>query len=249
MSITKYTPEDLSEELRRVFGKELATATVRLRFTSDLVGGQPASEKGVRAFAEHHLKLTGEPLDEAVQRILTGEVRKDSNGDEVREIETYGLNVLRRTEAGCAYVGTWQVRAMLKQSASRLGLFSQKGKVGSKGDLAEAMAVRPDDISKLAGFQEICIIGEDGKPYTARKYKKFMGSVTNAGGRMSIVHDSEIAPPGARIAFTLVWPAKKIKGDDMAAVFALGQNVGLGSVKSLECGRFEIEKFEVQQDD
>ena len=98
-------------------------------------------------------------------------------------------------------------------------------------------------------MQEICIIGPDGKPFTDRNYHKFMGSVSGPKGRMSIVHDSETAPIGSIIEFTVQWPTKKIKADDMAAIFALGQNIGLGSVKSLECGRFEVDKLEIQQDD
>jgi len=248
MSIVTYSREELNEELHRVYGGNLATATVVLKFVSDVVGGQPAAPDGIKAFCEHHLHLTGTELEEAIERITTGEVRKDSGTDEVKEVESYGVNVLRRTVDGVAYIGTWQVRAMLKQSASRLGLFQQKGKVGSKGDMAEAMKVTPHGDSAIGGIQEIAIVGPDGEPFTARQYRKFMGSVTGPSGRVSIVHDSEIAPVGSSISFQVQWPTKKIKGDDMAAVFALGQNIGLGSVKSLECGRFEIVSLSIQQD-
>lgn len=234
-----------TDELKEMLDAKMAMskARVKLRFISEYVGGQPASEDGVRAFAEHHLHLTGQSLDDAVKRILGEEVQQKSGGtDEVDEKESYGLNVIRRTADGHAYVGTWQVRAMLKAAASRLGIFAKK--VGSKGDMSEGMIVAPDGDSELGTHQQIVLV-KDGAPLAERTYRKFMGSVGTAKGRMSIVHDSEVAPVGSEISVRVEWPSAKISADDMATIWALGQRVGLGSVKALESGRFEIVSMEI----
>ena len=239
MSVT-YSTSDLADVLTEKM--KMSTARVRLKFISDYVGGQPSSPEGVRAFAEHHLCLAGAELDAAVARILGEEaqaVKTTSGGtDEVEEKESYGLNVIRRNADGLPWIGTWQVRAMLKQSASRLGIFQAKGKVGSKGDMSEAMMVKPIGISAGGGVQQI-MIARDGKPYSTREYRKFMGSVGTPKGRMSIVHDSEIAPAGCEIEFVIEWPSGRVKAKDMAAIIALAQRVGLGSVKAMESGRFD----------
>lgn len=244
---TVYETADLTELLDERM--KMNKAVVHIRFTSDYVGGQPSSEAGIKAFAEHHLHLTGDALDAAVKRIMGEEVQQVSKGaDEVDEKESYGLNVIRRLEGGEAWIGTWQVRAMLKQAASRLGIFSAKGKIGSKGDMSEAMIVKPSGISDVGGIQQIVIV-RNGEHYTDHEYRKFMGSVNTPKGRMSIVHDSEIAPAGCEAFFTVEWPAGKVKCEDMATIIALSQRIGLGSVKAMESGRFECVKLEISGQD
>src|ERR1035437_436678 len=218
MGTKVYTPGEMEEAMRAALKGSLATATVALTFKSEVLGGLPASENGIRAFVTHHLHLVGEGADEAVQRILTQEVRKDTTkpGDEVAEIESYAVNVLPRMESGIPFIGTWQVRAMIKQCASRLGLLMAKR--GAKGDISEGMWVHPRGASKLGTFREIGIIGPDGKPFSQRLYRKVMGNVGTPSGRASIVSDREYAPIGSHIEFTLQWPAGKLTTDDMAAV-------------------------------
>ena len=237
-----YETAELDELLNEKM--KMNTAIVRLRFMNEYVGGQPASRDGIAAFAEHHLGLVGEALEIAVRRIMGEEVQLSTGADEVDEKATYGLNVIRRTADGYAYIGTWQVRAMLKQAASRLGIFSAKGKVGSKGDMSEGMLVMPWGISGLGDHQQIVIV-QGGKPFAERVYKKFMGSVQTPKGRMSIVNDAEIAPAGTEIEVRVEWPGGKLKADDMASIWALGRRVGLGSVKAMESGRFEIVSLDI----
>ena len=246
MTTATYTADQLDSHMRRVLNDELSTATVALRFTSQYVGGQPASERGIRAYVEHHMHLTGDAADQAVKRIQGEEVRKDGEGDELKEVEVYGLNIIRRNADNQAWVGTWQVRAMLKQSASRLGLFAARGKVGSKGDMSEMMVVKPHGPSDKGAMQEIVIVDAAGKPFSENIHDRFMGSVSTPQGRKSIVCDSEIAPVGSQLHITVEWPSKRLKADDMAAVLGAGQRIGLGSVKSMEKGRFEVVSMTVE---
>lgn len=222
-------------------------ATAKLRFVTRAAGGQPAGRDGVKAFVEFHLGLIGEEAERAVDRILKEEVgEKDvTAGGEIAEVESYGVNIVRKTDKGDCFFGTWQVRAMLKAAASRLGIFQEKGKRGSKGDMAEAMLVKPHGRSAIAGSQEIVVL-VDGKPYKGGVFEKFMGRVSTPQGQKSIVHDSEIVPAGAEIEVAVQWPAKRVTERDMAGIWGLAQRIGLGSCKAMECGRFEIVELVIE---
>jgi hypothetical protein len=88
------------------------SVTAECEFVTELVGGVPAKEEGVRAFVTHHLQLVGEEAEAAVQRILRDEIgERDTtpDGGEVQTKLTYGINVIRRDEHG-PWVGDWMVR-------------------------------------------------------------------------------------------------------------------------------------------
>ena len=249
-----YTPADLRKALHDKWGGKLAIATVHLQFTSDLVGSQAGKKPHVEAFVEHHLKLDPkQPTGAAaVARILGEEVHLDTDEGELQERQSYGLEVLRRLDDDTAWVGTWQVRAMCKQAASRLGIFAERGKVGSKGDLSEALLVTPDGLSMGSGQypdQQILILDAEGEPYRKRQYRRFEGSVQTPSGRKSIQHDCEIAPPGCQIHVGLEWPSNRVSAKDMAALWGLAQRIGLGSVKALEQGRFRVVQLTIQTAD
>jgi len=234
-----------SAELRELYEEKTALAIADCEFVSDLVGGQPATEKGVRAFCEHHLHLAGDDLELAIKRIMDQEVgeRDTTGGGEVKEVESYGVNVLRHDTDGCCWLGDWQIKACLKQSASRLGIFVNKK--GSKGDMAEMGEVRARGISLGEIPRRVRIMGPDGNPYLGNVFEKFMGRVSTPQGAKSIVHDSEIAPPGCRFSFEFRYAAGKIKDEDMARVIACAQILGLGSAKALERGKFKVNKLTI----
>jgi len=101
----KLTYEDLTaryEELTAFVRCECVMAT-------ELVGGQPADEGGVRQFVTHHLKLTGDEAEKAVHRIMHEEVESVRPPEgEIPEGRIYGLRAVRRTELG-PYIGDWMV--------------------------------------------------------------------------------------------------------------------------------------------
>lgn len=215
---------------------------VEIEFVRPYIGGQPASKPGVEAYVQHHLGLTGKEADEAVERIMETEIRTDAEatpeGGEVPEKESYGINVIRRGPCGL-WIGNWQAKAMLKQAASRAGLF--KGKIGSKGDMSEGGQVRAVGRS----------IGMCGDPFHLHLYRdsdvpvetyfeRLLGKVSTAQGLKSISHDCEAAPVGTRIAFEVRFPGDRIKESNVKDMLALGRVCGLGSARSLEYGRFKI---------
>jgi hypothetical protein len=216
-------------------------------FATELVGGQPADEAGIRAYVKHHLKLENEEAEAAVQRILHEEIENTTPPEgEIPEGKLYGLRAIRKDEEGWPYLGDWMIKAAIKVATSRLFIFQQL--LGSKGGFAEAGRVRGWQYSahkEHPNFVYLCNQTADGPAHTY--FKEFMGRVTTAKGPMSIVHQSECVPPGSRFAFEFRFmTAKDLKQDHIESMLALLMIVGVGSARSLECGKFRIEKAEIE---
>ena len=135
------------------------------------------------------------------------------------------------------------IHANLKQSASRLGIFVDVR--GSKGNFAEAGRVLPIGISKLSESpSEIYLIAPDGGP-AQTEWSEFKGRVSSPQGNKSIVHHTECAPPGTRFEFEFRFIRGPLKDGDIQDFLALAMIVGLGSVKSLGCGKWRILEAEI----
>lgn len=92
--MSRYTMKDLSTAYAAYSGSAITVC----RLTREIVGGQPATDEGIRAFAQHHLHIPEDKLDEVVARIKgeeIGERETTPPNGEVKEKESYGLNVLR----------------------------------------------------------------------------------------------------------------------------------------------------------
>jgi hypothetical protein len=232
-----------TEELRAIYDKMTMVVEAEGEFTTGFVGGQPADDKGLEAFCRHHLQLSDDEIPAAVARIKGEEVRSTSGPeDEVKEAESYGVCVIRKCEKG-PWIGDWMVKACLKAAASRLGIFQQKK--GAKGDLTHLGIVEPIELSRQCphhGHIHLYTVERDGLTVRVPElaYEKFMGSVANAAGRVSIVHDSEVAAPGTRFAFRLRVPPTQFSEAAIKAMFSAIQFIGLGSVKPMERGKFKI---------
>lgn len=233
-------------ELAAMMDGERSAAAVTLTMTRRLAGSQPAGEKGVMAFVEHHLGLEpGSPEFEAacarIQKEEIGDREATPEGGEVQEVESYAVNVIRRSEHG-PFVLEHQIKAMIKQAASRLGLFAAKGKVGCKGDVAEMGTVEAAGASLLNPKRpwEVYLVDANGKPVTT-EWARISGSVGTPQGKRSIQHDTEVAPEGTMLHFIVRWPARKMKAEDMVKTIAAARVIGLGSCLSLDYGRFAAE--------
>ena len=216
----------------------------RCVFATECVGGQPAGPEGIRAFAEHHLGLKGKELDEAVDRITTEEIgERDVNteGGELKEKLTYGLNVVRGTVGKGPWLGNWMPKACLKAAGSRLGFFV--GLRGLKGDMAELGQVNACGISLLEPDhpERIYVIDAVTGKGTATSWNRFAGSVTGPSGRKSIIHDSECLPAGSRFEFEYRFKSTKMTPENIADMYAVAMVIGLGSCKAMERGKFRVE--------
>ena len=236
-------------ELDEVFEGGTCLVTAKCHFTSELVGGVPADDKALEAFCEHHLHLAGDELAAAVARIKCEELCEDktkpdpAGTNEVKERESYGVNMIRHDDDGCCWLANWQVKACLKQTASRLGYFMSMR--GSKGNMSELGQVRSWGISAGADPQRIRLLNPDGTPYVGNVFAKFMGRVNTPMGEKSIVHDSEVAPSGTRFELQFRMPSSTLTEDQIASIFAAARVVGLGSAKALERGKFEIDELNI----
>jgi hypothetical protein len=243
----KYTASDLETR----YQKFTASVTCRCTFVTELVGGQPAGDEQLRAFITHHLKIV-DPVEaeKAFRRIHEREISEETRtgeselpkADELKEFKVYGVNVIRRSEHG-PFLGSWMGHACLKAAASRLNLFVEVR--GTKGNMAEAGRVEP--------FYESCIEPKypdriyvlNGNGPAPTYFKEIMGRVSGPQGSVSIVQHAECIAPGATFSFRFRFLPGKLTEEQVADVFALAQNIGLGSAKALDRGKFKIEEMEI----
>jgi len=233
------------QDLQTVYSAYCGSATAVCRLTRELVGGQPATDDGIRAFAKHHLKLADDQIEAAVKRIRgeeIGERDKTPEAGEVKEKESYGLNVLRHSAYG-PWLGDWQIKAALKQSASRVGLFMGKR---CKGDVAEMGKISAIGISLHGPEFQIHLIDATTDGPAKTEYQKFWGSVNTPSGRKSICNDAEVCPIGSRFSFQFQWFNGKLTEKDIVSIFSAMTVIGLGSAKSLERGKIDVEALDVE---
>lgn len=244
------------DDLRSRFEARTAKVIAECELATELVGGQNASEDGIRAYVTHHLGLVDAEADAAVQRIMREEIGErdvPSETGELQEKMVYGINVIRRDSFG-PWLGSWMAKACLKAAASRIGLFAQKR--GTKGDMAEMGEIVPHgpsiwtgdatDNERYGPMQRIHMLARDSDNAVTTYYKEFKGSVSTPKGRQSIVNTAECAPPGTRFAFEFRYAEDKVKEEDIADIFACAMNIGLGSCKSFECGKFIIRSLTLE---
>ena len=237
------------EDLDKLLGQTRKTATIQCRMLRPLAGGVPASEKALKAFVEHHLGIPPESSEfgkalERIQKEEIGERDTTPEGGEVQTEDVYQVNVLRSNGHG-PFILEHQLKALLKQAASRLGIFAAKGKRGSKGDLAECSTISAHDASlDEENPWNILLVNKDGEP-AQTCFEIISGRVNTPKGWKSIQHHTEIAPAGSLFAFRLDWMPTKLSGNDIIDIIAMATQIGIGSCLSLGYGRFEVVEMEV----
>ena len=225
------------------------TAVVRCdcTMTEELVGGQPADVNGIRAYVQHHLHLEGPEAEAAVLRIQREELGEKDVAPvegEIPEKQTYGINALRKSEYG-PWLGNWMVKACFKGAASRCDIFRQLR--GSKNDFAEAGRVRAYGASLVEQDhpQRIYFVSADGTAQPKIIWQTYRGRVGTPQGMKSIIHQSECIAPGARFSWEMRFISARVNEKDVADALAMMMNVGIGSARSLERGKFRIDQAEI----
>ena len=242
--MSKYTQKDLDKR----FESKRGSLVAKCRFLTPFCGGQPADEKGLRAFIVHHLGLQEDTpeFDKAFARINDEEIgeRDLTPGEgEIKEEEVYAINVIRQDDVG-PYLMAHQIQALLKQAASRLDLYTAKK--GSKGDMAEMGSVFAHGESNQSDDRrKVYLRNGEGKAETYFEIER--GCVTSSQGRKSIMTHVEHAPIGTHFEFEFRWLPRKnnVSEDVMVTVMGGATAVGLGSVLSLGHGSFEVLEMEV----
>lgn len=226
-----------------------STIRVKARFLLPFAGGVPASDRALEAFIEHHLHLAPETdaFRETFARIRKEEIGERDTTPETGEVATqtvYAVNVVRSTPDG-PFVAAHQIKACLKQACSRLGMFNAKGKMGSKGDVAELGTVHAvgESVGNADAPWEI-MLRKDGQAAPTH-FDLISGTVGTPKGKKSIQHHTEVVEAGSEFEFEISWPAERLSPDDMMLAIAAMTQIGLGSCLSLAYGRFEVIAGEV----
>ena len=151
--------------------------------------------------------------------------------DLVEEVEG-GITCFRRDEIGL-FIRDFMVKACLKESAQRLGF--TKAHKGLKGHLQTGLYVKPRNIHFRNGA------GENLQIPTG--FEEAQGRVYTPAGYKSILRKAEYVT-GAALAFEIhMLPFYGYGEDALQTTLALCQEIGLGSMRSREEGKFELVSF------
>ena len=200
---------------------------VTLQFRDRVYGGLPLSKKLVEQYVEAKLA----PGDKAFAEKLAEETMpKDEAAKELEMIEhTERITTGFKSDEGGCYLGDYIIKAHLKQAASLLKITQQKR--GSKDTVKEGLYIKPEKIylgDKPDGTEE------------------FVGHVLTPTGKHSILKKSQYFDK-PKITFE-VWMlnvrSDKFNGDDLHMCFEFGQELGIGSNRSYEKGKFDLVDFQ-----
>ncbi len=194
--------------------------TMELQFRDKIYGGVPKNPEVLNTF----LQIQGMPEE------LSEEYEEEADLDAQAEKYWTGF---RKDETGI-FIRDFQIKAMLKETASVLGITTQKR--GSKAILQHGLFIKPPRIH---------LLDEQGNPKKEPDgYDDIVGSPKGPGGRRSIIRRVDYAlRPRIRFRVYLL-DGGKLSEEDLRKCFELGQEDGLGSLRSYEAGKFDIVKFE-----
>jgi hypothetical protein len=222
---------------------------VQIHFITPLAGGLPGNEEGITSFVQYYLKLIpGTPeFDSCVERIKSAEagiIDTTPEEGEVEEEKSYSVSIIRRHNE-YRWIAEHQIKALLKQAASRLGIFNAKR--GSKGDIAEMTAVKAISSSVIDpdALWQIGICDKNGHPARS-EFVCTKGNVTGPSGKRSIVTYAECIQDGY-LSFDICFPENKLVMKDMLEILAAASQIGLGSKLSIGNGKFEIISAEYEE--
>jgi hypothetical protein len=243
--------------------------THHLRFTCtlsrELVGGLPATKEGIEAFVKYQAQILT-PINPEEQHQMAERIFKEELGErrvaireiadnlvigeqqvpppeggELQEKIVGQVNVVRKDENG-VWIGDWMVKAALKQTASRLGLW-MKNK-GLKGDMSEGARVLSVGKSLLIPEtpHRIYLRNENGDGPAKTFWQTFQGRITTANGAVSIVTHAECVEPGATFEFEYLFLGGRMSEDEISKLVYLVGNTGLGSSRAMERGKFRVDE-------
>ena len=213
---------------------------VELQFRYRIYGGLPKDKNVYENYAKSKFK------SEDIEKHATDLDLEHATDLDLEEEMKKSTVVFRRDEIGL-YIGSYQIKAMIGQSASLLEITVKKR--GSKQTLREGMVLKGRD--------------QDGK-YTEDKVyflplrkeadglETHAGNVSTAQGNRSILKRMEYVE-NANISFSMMFLANRVGDDnrskkmlveDIKNCLQHGQEIGLGSHRKFEVGKFDVIIFE-----
>lgn len=198
---------------------------VRIKFRERVYGGLPKDP----AIMEKYVEAKFKPTDNFAGK-LSDEVKPKSEEEKEQEMQEEQESVtttFKRDAQGC-YLGDYVLKAHIKQAASLLKITQKKR--GSKDTVKEGLFVKPEHVS----------LG--GEPVGA---ETFVGHVMTPTGKRSIIKASEYFEK-TEIEFELwilnvrMGGEKGLGDDDLKLIFEFGQELGIGSNRSFEKGKYDF---------
>ena len=166
-----------------------------------------------------------------------------------KEIEE-NTNQFRCDERGI-YIGAYQLKAMIAQCGSLLELTTSKR--GSKQTLKEGTFIKGIDSDGNFTGDKVYLLPlrkeADGK-------ESFTGNVYTPNGQRSIItHTMYCVKPTIRFQMWMLsnrlqttGHGKKLNFEDFQNILQLGQEVGVGAMRNMEAGKFDVVSFETWDD-
>ena len=173
----------------------------------------------------------------------TENTEKDLDLDKELEKNT---NQFRCDETGI-YIGAYQLKAMIAQCGSLLGLTVNKR--GSKQTLKEGTFIKGINTEGEFTSDKVYLLPvrkeADGKD-------NFTGTVSGPQGSRSIISNSQYCvQPTIRFQMWVLSnrlqetnQGKKLTFEDFENIFELGQEVGIGAHRNMEKGKFDLKTFQ-----
>ena len=205
---------------------------VTLAFREHICGGKP---KNADLLSAHIIRTTGH--DDEITKKLIEQAKEGAPPDPLdidEKVENSSSGFLS-DERGL-YIDTYQVKAMLRQSGSMLGIYKKKR--GSKQICAEGLEVKGTDHERRIYL---------GKTAPDGTREAVVHTMTPKGPISGIKHVDFVA--GARISFEL-WILKThtsetrhIGEEDIIEILRFGQENGVGADRSQGFGKFDVIEF------
>jgi hypothetical protein len=189
----------------------------------------------------------GEEAEKAFARIRNEEFPKEEEEEaeegEVKVKKVYSVHMFRRSDKGPFFLGH-QVRAVIKQVASRLGFFQKKK--GTKGDLSEFGTAVAHGDSLQNPDRPWEIYPRMGKGPATTHFETVSGCVKTPNGKKSITSETEMVDEGAEYEVLFRYPRDcKLTDEDMIKILGGYEAVGQGSVLSKSYGRVQLVRGEI----
>lgn len=219
---------------------------IRLKIRDKILGGIPKAESSTKWLLD---SLNMSDIEEAEQQIIRTRLTKvvvDAQDDidaleseiqaAIAEQKKKIATGFRSNEQGI-YIGGHMIKALLRDSCEGLGMSGKKGGIANyKQYFKKALIVKPDEIP--LGVKQANGDGQIGEEIT-------MGHVIGMQGPRSIIRFNDFVSKPV-INFEIWVPAfgSKITLKKLTALLEHGGEIGLGSGRSLNYGKYDVELVE-----
>jgi hypothetical protein len=199
---------------------------VGIRFRDRVYGGIPKSKELIELYIKSKFGEENMDLADKVKKEM--DVKETLDLEEQMEKVTTGFRVKNKSP----HLADYQIKAMIKQCATRLRITTKKR--GSKNDITDGMFVT----------KRIFFYGQNEKKIEGPlEVEDFCGHVMTRQGKRSILKSSEYVEKAYAIFTIRVIKNAVLSEKNLKEMLLLGQEIGLGSNRSFEKGKFDLLSF------